>query len=746
MIIYKHTLAIFSVLLFPLSVWAQYDYMDIPLQKNGSQSTVAWAGGLNTPQFSVIDLNNDGTDDLVVYDRSGRITLTFLNNGTPNQVDYTYAPEYQDRFPQANDNFVLLRDFNNDNIKDIFFFARPDNFLSGSIAAMTGGYDSNNKIMFSPYDSAIHYISPNQSNNLLAILNSDLPAIDDIDNDGDMDFLAFPIDFLYTRNISWFKNMSVEDGAGGNTLKFEQHHQCWGMVTETNMDNTVYLSPDIDSCPDNAFWVPPAVSGPRHAGSTLAAIDWNGDGHKDMVMGDMGINSLNMMTTTIINDSFLVTTQDATYPNYNTSADIFSFPAAFFLDVNNDGITDMLASPNDNSYQAAITDSVVWYYQNTQSNTNVQLDFQQKDFLVGDMIDLGEDATPLFFDYNADGLLDILIGHYGYLRTDSTIETGLTLLENTGTATAPSFTYITNDYGNLSTLNAVGMHPTAGDLDGDGDQDLLLGLADGTLTYLENTAGSGNTATWATAIPNYNNIDIDDNAAPQLIDLDRDGDLDLVVGEYNGNINYFENTGNSSSPTFSSTPTTIGLSGVDVRVLTPSSRRASPCIFEVDGHYEMFIGHQTGYPLHLNQVEDDIMGTYNIVDEKVEDLWTGGYSDLDVADINNDGRLDVVIGNKRGGISFFGIDTNTVATHYIPTTEIDYLFPNPTPSVLHIQLQKENTQDLHFTIVNALGQVVLEKTTTQVSAQHHLSIADLPNGLYFLAINGQNGQAFRVQH
>ena len=654
----------------PLHICAQYDYLDIPVQKNGSNSPVALAGGLNAPQFSAVDLNNDGIKDLLIYDRSGQIALPFLNNGTPNQVDYQYAPEFFDRFPQNTENYMLLRDYNGDGIEDLFYFTRTTAYPGGGSALLKGNYDNDNKIFFIPVDSTLMYLDTSMQPSPLYISNIDLPAIDDIDGDGDMDILTFSTKFGFTRNIAWYKNMSVENGNGLAAPEYYLEHECWGMVTETNINNTVLLSPGIDSCPDNTFWIPPAATNaPRHAGSTLTAIDYNGDGVKDMVMGDASINTLNMMTSSTVNDTFLITTQDPLYPSYDTPTDMLSFPAAFFFDANNDGILDMIASPNELGTSLAITDSVAWYYQNTQSNTNIQLSFQQKDFLVGDMIDLGQDANPIFFDYNADGLLDILIGHFAYYRNDGSDTTGLTLLENTGTASNPSFVWQTNNYANLDTMNLLGMHPTVGDIDNDGDQDLLLGANDGTLTFIENTAGPAATAVWASPVRNYMNIDVDEFSTPQWVDLDRDGDLDLAIGEFNGNINYHINTGTANSAAYASAPDNFLLSGYDIHVMNPGSRRSAPCFFEVDGHFELFIGHQNGMPVHLKNIDGNIMGSYDTTSNGISSLFTGRYSDLDVADINNDNRLDIVIGNNRGGISFYSVDTLTVNVPKIADTK-----------------------------------------------------------------------------
>lgn len=725
-------------LALPFYMLAQYDYLDVPIIKNNQTSPVGLAGGLNTPQFSAVDLNNDGIKDLLVYDRSSHIALTFLNNGTSNQVDYEYAPSYQSRFPQNSEKYMLLRDYNGDGIEDLFYFERSAAAPSGGVALLEGSYDASNKIQFTTVDSALLFVDTQGSTNPISIFAPDIPAITDIDNDGDLDILAFSTDLFFSRNIYWYKNTSVEQGNGLNNPTFKLQHECWGMVTETNIANTVYLSPSTDSCPDNTFWTPSMPAGPRHAGSTLAAIDYNGDGVKDIVMGDASINTLNLMTNSVVNDTFLITQQDSVYPSYNVSADILTFPAAFFLDVNNDGITDMIGSPNEPGFGVAVTDSVAWFYQNTQSNTNIQLDFQQKDFLVGDMIDLGRNAYPVFFDYNADGLLDLLIGHYGAFQQNSTYKTGLTLLENTGTVAAPQFTFITNNYANLDSLNVIGMHPTVGDIDKDGDEDLLLGNSDGTLIFLENKAGANQPASWATPIRNYQSIDVDDFSSPQLVDLDKDGDLDLAIGEKKGNINYFENTSIASTPVFSTTPTTIGLSGFDMNVLNPASSYSNPCFFEVSGTFELFIGHENGFPFHFNNINNNILGVYDTVSLGISSLWTGRYTDLDAADINNDGRMDLVIGNNRGGISFFSVDTQTVNTTAIPShlqSNIERIYPNPTKDYLYVDLKAPNNSPLTFSIHNSLGQLVEQQVHSSYEKQHQINLKHLPSGIYFLQTN-----------
>ena len=81
-----------SYILIQCSCHAQLSYPNIPIQKmNGTPYKHAWAGGLNNPQFSAVDINGNGTKDLLIFDRDGDVPLTFLNGGTTNSIDYNFG-------------------------------------------------------------------------------------------------------------------------------------------------------------------------------------------------------------------------------------------------------------------------------------------------------------------------------------------------------------------------------------------------------------------------------------------------------------------------------------------------------------------------------------------------------------------------------------------------------------------------------------------------------------------------------
>ena len=95
--------------------------------------------------------------------------------------------------------------------------------------------------------------------------------------------------------------------------------------------------------------------------------------------------------------------------------------------------------------------------------------------------------------------------------------------------------------------------PTFSDLDGDGDDDLVVGENDGILYYFENIGSSSNPNIQEAEFYNpFYEFSLNEfrSTIGTISDLDGDGDYDLVVGVENGNLLVFDNNGNSSNPSF----------------------------------------------------------------------------------------------------------------------------------------------------------------------------------------------------
>lgn len=364
-------------------------------------------------------------------------------------------------------------------------------------------------------------------------------------------------------------------------------------------------------------------------------------------------------------------------------------------------------------------------------------DFQQKDFLVGEMLDVGQDAYPVLFDHNGDGLMDMLIGGFGRCQDGGDYEYGMTLLENTGTLSSPSFEYITNNYAGTDSLQMNGLHPTMGDIDGDGDVDMICGMQNGTLSYFENKGGVGNPMLWASPLDSFYNINVGGRSAPQLVDLDRDLDLDLVIGSRAGSIYYYENVGTVTNPIFNASPVTSVLGGYT----TIYSRNFRPFVYDNNGSYELFISQWIGGIIHLGNIDGNILGTYDTLSENYNNFYQGWNTFFSMADLNNDNKLDYILGTSRGGVVLLEEkDTLTTVVEVETKQKVVHLYPNPAKEVLNINFLAPNSGTLHLTVYNALGQAVLQKTTTSNSQQYQLDISNLGAGVLFLDIQTDDYQ------
>ncbi|HYG51417.1 MAG TPA: VCBS repeat-containing protein [Flavobacteriales bacterium] len=150
--------------------------------------------------------------------------------------------------------------------------------------------------------------------------------------------------------------------------------------------------------------------------------------------------------------------------------------------------------------------------------------------------------TPTFVDLDDDGDFDVFAG-YSY----ATME--FRYFENVGTAGSPSFGPM--QINPFSLTCAVYMpHPVFDDLDNDGDFDILSGESDGNFVYYENT-GTSSSPVFSTPLINpFSLADVGHRSSPIVADMDNDGDRDIISGEIYGNFLFFENTGTTSTPSF----------------------------------------------------------------------------------------------------------------------------------------------------------------------------------------------------
>lgn len=350
-----------------------------------------------------------------------------------------------------------------------------------------------------------------------------------------------------------------------------------------------------------------------------------------------------------------------------------------------------------------------------------------------EQIDVGEGCFPAFLDYNGDGLMDLVLGNYGYYRANGQYLSELMLFENTGTPGKPSFKYVSSDYAGLSAQNVTGICPAFGDLDGDGDPDLICGMTNGKLMYFTNTAGPGQAPVFLLNSLVYSGIDVGQFSTPVIIDLNGDGLNDLVTGEAAGNLDYFENTGSLSSPLFSSTPTQNMLGNVDV--MKPCcTGYSSPVFGTLNGKAYLLTGSENGNLFYFDQVEGNLNGTFNLLDSNFLHINQKPRMTLAMADLNGDGKADLAIGNYNGGLAIYYNETTSYTKEIIHRGEECRISPNPADNSLLISVPDHTPKTIEF--YNTSGLLVFKKITEEQKIS--IKTSDFECGLYAYRLTGKS--------
>lgn len=691
-------------LLFALPAVAQFNFEyinNIAVFENGVELKDPWAGGLNYTQFSEIDYDFDGDMDLVVFDRTTDNLRIFenVNSGGTNKFVYQY--NLNSLFPSDIRYRLFLADYNLDGKNDIFTYGIGGMKVYKNVGNSTLGlqWELVSDLLYSqfPFSYSNLYVS-----------SADIPAINDIDNDGDLDILTFS---LGGSHIEYHQNQSQELYGHSDSLIFELKNECWGKFGEDPNNSNIVLNDPVAPCTTSVITNPEItgeITPKAHSGSTLLALDFDNNGVKDLIIGD--ISSPNMVKLinggTAVNTNSAMISVETNFPVNTTPIQMQIFPGAFYLDVDFDGKKDLIVGPNAKSASENV--SSIRFYKNTGQNNQPNFIFQSNAFLQKDMIDHGSGSIPVFFDENKDGKPDLLVANFFRYKPILDKESSFALYRNTSTGPATQMTLVDDNYWDMTNLN-LGLRsvPTFGDLDNDGDEDLIVARENGNLMYFNNIGGAGNANFAAPVQPMLDAfgaiINHETFIFPQLFDLNQDGKLDLIIGRKNGTMVYYENTGTLTNAVFTLKNTQLG--NVNVANISPDGF-AAPHFFRHQNTTYLFCGAYDGKLHYYKGIDGKIAQDSSFVlhSDNFLNIDAKGYSSFWVNDIDADGFLDLFYGHDLGGIVHLEVDPASTAS--LPEKELEKVLVYPNPSNGIVFVHSANSAINNLRLFDALGKEI----------------------------------------
>ena len=415
---------------------------------------------------------------------------------------------------------------------------------------------------------------------LLTVGSYAAPAFHDIDDDGDLDFIAasfYTISYYENSGSTYSPAFTQRMGEGMNPFHNSvelnyigsvmpsfmrtssntyfvtgsaQHRPNPNVATWKYFGKLFYLEQNDDPLPRHYQKLTGAGMNPFSSamesdlGNNLIPRfhDLNGDGLIDVLLGSR--NNLHILLNKgTAENAFFV---KEPFPGTTISSSEYLAPA--IADLNGDSLADILVGTNFGDFL---------YFENVGSATSPNfllrdgalnpMSFVSFPSSVCERSDNRFRSAPALFDVDFDGLVDVVVGTICQLHTD-----GLGYWRNTGTKTMPSFTLVTGNSNPFQTLTtsphyaSVYNIPIFYDVNGDGKPDLICGTQYLRIFVFLNTGTRASPVfqEWTLSQGNpWTKIRVGAYLAPAIWDLDADGDPDLVIGTELSTLHYYEANG-----------------------------------------------------------------------------------------------------------------------------------------------------------------------------------------------------------
>ena len=679
----------------------------IPIERQGEIAAYPFFGGLDVflPQF--VDIDSDGDLDLFVAE-SNEVNWRlhyFENRGTLQAPDFHWRETDFDTLRIGN--WFAFVDIDADGDADLYCADSGGEFDSSSRGGLRFYRNTGTPAQprFFPESEEVR----DTNGAKMASEPTSIPTFTDIDADGDLDFFTG----VTTGTIRLYLNTGTR-----NVPAFTFATETWQNLSIISGGRT-----------HAALATPNRPSENRHGANGICFADFDGDGDQDFFYGDLFHNGLYLLRNDGTPQNAAVTITDPNFPRPQ-SVQTTGFNIARFADLNADGALEFFAA----SIQQIQRRDNFLFYQNTGTPAQPQFNLATENFLS--MLDVGSANNPALADLDADGDRDLLMG---------TDEGYFVYYRNVGAAAAPSLQWVSDNFQNLWPGTFFVATPAFVDIDNDGDFDLFSGYRFGTLAFFENR-GTAQQPQFALVTTAFENIDTGDQAAPHFADLDRDGDFDLLVGDARFNVlHIFENIGSAQQPRF----TLLQRAPYPVTI-----EESTPYTYDWngDGILDLFSGNRLGTIVYFQGTARP--DSFVLAEEKFAGIDVGFASAPVFTDFDSDGRIDLLVGERAGGLNFYrGMRAAAVQDRPLLPAAFDLsVYPNPMKEVLRISVRSAANEEPGLVptlaIFNVLG-VRLEEVPLRPHgsrfwlAEWRPHATPLAAGVYFVHLKAGSFQVAR---